>query len=49
MFSRCNILKRIQEWASQWKMSFNPDRTKPAHEVKFFRKTKNIIYPNPLL
>ena len=27
-------------------MSFNPDRTKPAHEVKFFRKTKNIIYPN---
>ena len=29
-------------------MSFNPDsnRTKPAHEVIFPRKTKNIIYPN---
>ena len=28
-------------------MSFNPDRHKPAHEVIFSRKTKNIIYPNP--
>ena len=27
-------------------MSFNPDRTKPTHEVKFSRKTKNIIYSN---
>ena len=30
----------------QWKMSFNPDRTKLAHKVIFSRKTKNIIYPN---
>ena len=37
---------RIQEWVYQWKMSFNPDRTKPAHEVVFSRKTKNIIYFN---
>ena len=28
-------------------MSFNPDRHKPAHEVMFSRKTKNVIYPNP--
>ena len=28
------------------KMSFNPDQTKPTHEVIFSRKTKNIIYPN---
>ena len=27
-------------------MSFNPDRTKPAHEVILSRKSKNIIYPN---
>ena len=33
-------------WAYQWKMSFNPDRTKPDHEVVFSRKTKNIIYRN---
>ena len=27
-------------------MSFNPYKTKPAHEVMFSRKTKSIIYPN---
>ena len=27
-------------------MPFNPDKTKPAHEVVFSRKTKNIINPN---
>ena len=27
-------------------MSFNPDRIKPTHDVKFSRKTKNIIYSN---
>ena len=36
----------MQEWAYLWKMSFNPDRTKPAHEVIFSRKTKSIIYSN---
>ena len=41
-----NDLIRIQEWPYQWKMSFNPGRTKPAHEVMFSRKTKNIISPN---
>ena len=41
-----NDLIRIQEWAYQWKMSFNPDRTKPAHEVIFSQKTKIIICLN---
>ena len=27
-------------------MSFNPDRTKPAHAVIFSPKIKNISYPN---
>ena len=28
----------ISEWAKQWKMSFNPDPTKPAEEVLFSQK-----------
>ena len=40
-----NDLIMIYEWAYRWKMSFNPDRTKPAHEVIFCQKNKNI-YPN---
>ena len=31
-------LKKINDWAYKWKMSFNPDSTKPAHEVAFNRK-----------
>ena len=33
-------LCKIAEWACQWKMSFNPDPTKQAVEVRF--STKNI-------
>ena len=33
----------IEEWAYQRKMSFNSDRTKPAHEVTFSGKTKNTV------
>ena len=33
----------IQEWVYQRKMSFNSDRTKPAHEVTFSGKTKNTV------
>ena len=32
-------LMRIKEYTYQWKMSFNLDRTKPAHETILFRKT----------
>ena len=31
-------LTQINNWAFKWKMSFNPDYTKPAHEVVFSRK-----------
>ena len=32
-------------WACQWKMNFNPDPTKQAHEVIFSCKAKEIYYP----
>ena len=31
-------LLKIQDWTYQWKMSFNQDRTKRAHEIIFSRK-----------
>ena len=31
-------LSVISRWACQWKMLFNPDPKKPAHEVIFSRK-----------
>ena len=31
-------LSKINEWALQWKMSFNPDPTKKAQEIIFSRK-----------
>ena len=33
-------LSVISQWAYQWKMLFNPDPKKPAHEVIFSRKKK---------
>ena len=41
-------LKTINEWAFQWKMSFNPDSNKQAQEVIFSRKSKNMRHP-PLI
>ena len=38
-------LLKIQEWAYQWKMSFNPDRTKQAQEVIFSRKKNATTHP----
>ena len=35
-----NDLKIINNWAFQWKMNFNLDPTKQAHEVIFSRKAK---------
>ena len=35
-----NDLKKIDEWAFQWKISFNPDPTKQAQEVTFSRKVQ---------
>ena len=48
-------LKKINKWAFQWKMSFNPDPSKQAQEVIFSRKIKKlphstvIMYYKPLL
>ena len=33
-----NDLVKIQDWAFNWKMSFNPDLTKQAKEVTFSKK-----------
>ena len=37
-----NDLKKISDWAFQWKMSFNPYPSKQAHEATFSRKSKYI-------
>ena len=38
-------LNLITEWAYQWKMSFNPDPTKPAEEVLFSQKLNSPGHP----
>ena len=38
-------LNLITEWAYQWKMSFNPDPTKPAEEVLFSQKVNSPDHP----
>ena len=37
--------KTINEWAFQWKMSFNPDPNNQAQEIIFTRKSKNMRHP----
>ena len=41
-------LKRITNWAFQWKMIFNPDLSKQAQEVIFSRKIKKLLHPTLL-
>ena len=41
-----NDLKKISDWAFQWKMSFNPDPSKQTQEVIFSRKSKNVSHPS---
>ena len=41
-----NDLIKIQQWAYQWKMSFNPDPTKQAQEVIFSRKNNKPYHPD---
>ena len=41
-------LKKINDWAFQWKLTFNPDRSKQAQEIIFSRKIKKATHP-PLL
>ena len=37
-------LAKINRWAFQWKMSFNPDPKKQAQKVIFSRKSKAISH-----
>ena len=39
-------LKKINKWAFQWKMSFNPDPNKQAQEVIFSRKLNTPNHPS---
>ena len=39
-------LAKISEWAFEWKMTFNPDQSKPAQEVIFSRKLKTVPHPS---
>ena len=38
-------LEIINDWAFQWKMNFNPDRTKQAQQAIFSLKAKEIYHP----
>ena len=42
-------LSKINEWALQWKMSFNPDPIKQAQEIIFSRKTSKRNHPGLML
>ena len=39
-------LSKINNWAFQWKMSFNPDPSKQAQEVIFSRKIQKTCHPS---
>ena len=39
-------LKKLSHWAYKWKMNFNPDLSKQAQEVIFFRKTVKVSHPS---
>ena len=41
-----NDLRKISNWAFQWKMSFNPDPSKQAQEVILSRKHQKISHPS---
>ena len=37
-------LEKISNWAYQWKMSFNPDKSTQAQEVILSHKTQRVIH-----
>ena len=41
-----NDLAKVNRWAFQWKMIFNPDPKKQAQEVIFSRKSKATSHPS---
>ena len=38
-------MKNVNDWAFQWKMSFNPDPSKQDQEVILSRKSKRSTHP----
>ena len=40
-------LLKMKDWGYQWKMSFNPDRTKQAQEIIFSKKKNATTHPQP--
>ena len=40
-----DYLEKISNWGNQWKMSFNPDKSKKAQEITFSWKTQKVSYP----
>ena len=44
-----NDLLKINNWAYQWEMSFNPDSSKQAQEVIFSRKIKKPSHPDLII
>ena len=43
-----NYLAKVQDWALQWKMSFNPALSKRAQKVIFSRNLKKTPHPSLL-
>ena len=41
-----NDLRKLREWAEQWKMVFNPDPTKHSQEIIFSRKSHSPKHPD---
>ena len=37
-------MKKINDWTTQWKMSFNPNATKQAQNAIFSRKIKKPLH-----
>ena len=37
-------LEKISMWASQWKMSFNPDISKQSQEITFLKKNLDVSH-----
>ena len=42
----CHDLNLVEEWAYQWRMSFNPDPTKPPIKVIFSTKHNPPVHPS---
>ena len=44
--NKCGSVRNVNNWAFQWKVTFNADPGKQAYEILFSRKTKKICHPS---